>query len=272
VIGLILTLFVLLSPISSSNILQLPITENEILLLERKDCPINLTVNEAWELLNDTSNGIQIPIDLRSEEDWNESFIDTPWPEHPRWIGHIDNFTEEFEGKEVLFYCKGGYQSLLRCYMLCEAGFNGTLYNMIGGFTAWIEAGLPIRNNTPPEAPEIKIENPRAKPLKDPTKKFIFKTIDPDGDKIYLFIDWDDGTLDEWIGPYNSGEEIIITHTFLEPRIFGVKAKAKDIFEAEGPWGTLKIPIREKGRISNSFIINLANYFPFLGVLLRIIN
>ena len=31
---------------------------------------IDITVEEAWEMLNDTSNGIQYPIDVRSDSEW----------------------------------------------------------------------------------------------------------------------------------------------------------------------------------------------------------
>lgn len=44
---------------------------------------IGISVYEAWDLLTNTSNGIQIPIDLRTDEEWNEGFIDTPYPECP---------------------------------------------------------------------------------------------------------------------------------------------------------------------------------------------
>jgi len=271
-IGLILSLFILISPTICSNSVTYPIINSNVISLKIGDGPINLTVNEAWGLLSDTSNGIQIPIDIRSEDDWNESFIDTPWPEHPRWIGDIDNFMEEFDGREVVIYCKGGYRSLLFCYQYSALGFNGTLYNLGGGFTAWVDAGLPIRNNTPPEAPEIKEVNPRYKPINGFKKTFKFTTIDPDEDKIFLYIIWDDGTFEEWIGPYNSSEEVTISHLYNEQGTQIVRAKAKDIFEDEGPWGELKIPIDQNRQSYNSFFSYLFNRFPFLEVFLRIIN
>ena len=267
VIGLVLSLFFTMSPICISNNLISPINESYILLSKIGDCPINITVHEAWEILNNTSNGIQIPIDVRTEDEWNESFIDTPWPEHPRWIGNIDDFMKEYNGEEVIIYCKGGYRSLLFCLLyLCETGFNGTAYNMIGGITAWIEEGYPVRNNTPPDAPKIKEDNPRVKPITGPTKNFIFTAIDPDDDKIYLFIDWGDGTNEGWIGPYNSSEEVKISHTYAAEGIYIVKAKAKDIFEAEGPWGTLQIPIEQNRLLYNSFFKFFICKIPFLEV------
>ena len=45
---------------------------------------IDLSVEETWELLNDTSNGLQIPVDVRRDDEWNNYHIDTPVPENPR--------------------------------------------------------------------------------------------------------------------------------------------------------------------------------------------
>ncbi len=44
---------------------------------------IDITVQEAWNLLNNLSNGIQIPIDVRTDGEWRGERIDTPYPENP---------------------------------------------------------------------------------------------------------------------------------------------------------------------------------------------
>jgi hypothetical protein len=43
--------------------------------------------------------------------------------------------------------------------------------------------------------------------------KYTFITTDPDKDALYYYIEWGDGDFVEWIGPYNSGKEVIIGHT-----------------------------------------------------------
>ena len=271
---LVLSLFFSISPICASIDLISPINGSSLMLSKIGEYPINLTVHEAWDLLNDTSNGIQIPIDVRTEDEWNESFIDTPYPEHPRLLGNMSylEFNETYGGEEVIIYCKGGYRSLLFCYLLCSNGFNGSVFNLEGGITKWIEEGYPVRNNTPPEAPVIKEENPRAKPIREPTKNFLFTTIDPDNDKIFLFIDWGDGTNEGWFGPYNSSEEVKISHTYAAQGTYKVMAKAKDIFEAEGPWGTLVIPIKQNRLYCNYLFNFLTSRHLLLGVFLRLIN
>ena len=139
--------------------------------------------------------------------------------------------------------------------------------------TAWIEEGYPVRNNTPPEAPEIKEDNPRSKQTTGHIKNFKIKTNDPDGDKIYLYIDWDDGIFEEWIGPYDSGEDAAINHTYAYEGTFKVQAKAIDIFYDEGPWGILQVTIPGSRATFNSFLklfLNRIQILEKLMILLRI--
>jgi len=62
----------------------------------------------------------------------------------------------------------------------------------------------------------------------DASYDFTFKSVDPEGDDVYYWIDWGDGTSSEWIGPYNAGEEIIVNHTWNNPDTYEIRAKAKD--------------------------------------------
>jgi rhodanese-related sulfurtransferase len=42
----------------------------------------------------------------------------------------------------VVFFCNQGYQSSLAAHTLCQLGLPNTA-DVIGGFEAWIAAGLP---------------------------------------------------------------------------------------------------------------------------------
>jgi hypothetical protein len=64
---------------------------------------------------------------------------------------------------------------------------------------------------------------------------------EPDGDDIYYFIDWGDGQVDEWVGPFNTGATAVITHQWTEEGNYTIQSKAKDIFGAESDWATLTI-------------------------------
>jgi hypothetical protein len=82
-----------------------------------------------------------------------------------------------------------------------------------------------------------------------------FTAIDPDGDKIYYYIDWGDGNNTGWLGPYFSGEKIIKNHSWNKKGIYLVKAKAKDINELQGSYGTLTVTIPRS--VSKSVLLNI---------------
>lgn len=68
----------------------------------------NITVHQAWELLTNTSNGIQIPIDVRYDHEWIAAHIDTPYPENPHHWPNLQNgeklseFLVTYQGKEII--------------------------------------------------------------------------------------------------------------------------------------------------------------------------
>lgn len=66
--------------------------------------------------------------------------------------------------------------------------------------------------------------------------EFTFKSADPEGADIYYYIDWGDGTADEWVGPHTSGEEIALLHTWMIGGNLTIKAKAKNTYGIEGIW------------------------------------
>ena len=65
---------------------------------------------------------------------------------------------------------------------------------------------------------------------------FTINTTDPNGDDVSYYIEWGDNTSSGWIGPYASGEEIIVNHTWSESGIYEIKAKAKDFFDLTSKW------------------------------------
>ncbi len=109
----------------------------------------NITANETWDLLTDTTT-IEIPIDVRRIDEWKPQRIDTPFPEHPRWFlldlfknDNLSTFMYQYKDCDVVLYCKGGYRSFVATKILIENNFTGKIYNMVGGITAWNTAGLP---------------------------------------------------------------------------------------------------------------------------------
>jgi len=61
--------------------------------------------------------------------------------------------------------------------------------------------------------------------------EYKFVTDDPEGDKVWILIDWGDGTEEDWRGPYLSGEEVTVSHQWEEEGTYEIKARSKDIWD-----------------------------------------
>jgi agmatine deiminase len=95
--------------------------------------------------------------------------------------------------------------------------------------------------NNPPETPMI--AGPTEGKIGVEYNYSINNTVDPEGDKIYIYCDWGNGTSDGWLGPYNSSEEIYLSHIWSKKGSYTIKAKIKDEFDSESNWGTLTVTI-----------------------------
>jgi hypothetical protein len=63
-------------------------------------------------------------------------------------------------------------------------------------------------------------------------------TTEPDGENIYYFFDWGDGSNSGWLGPYNSGQEGVAQKSWSATGTYMVRAKAKDINHVQSGWST----------------------------------
>jgi len=69
--------------------------------------------------------------------------------------------------------------------------------------------------------------------------QFSTSSMDPEGDYISYGWDWDgDGTVDEWIGSYPSGQTVTTSHMWTTGGLYtyNVRVKAKDMGGAESGW------------------------------------
>jgi rhodanese-related sulfurtransferase len=232
---------------------------------------IDITAEEAWNLLNDTSNGLQIPIDVRTDNEWKSEHINTPKPENPRhhnffeWDDQeiLTDFMTLYNGNEIIVYCRTGSRSVSAINILIDNGFNGIIYNMLGGITDWKSSGFPIIGNQPPDKPDI---SGKVNGKVGETYEYGFIANDPENDTIYYYINWSDNSTEDWIGPYNSGTEVIITHNWTEQGIYLIQAKVRDKYGDESNWSTLEINMPEEqkfARISNLFIWIMEKIFIF---------
>jgi len=66
--------------------------------------------------------------------------------------------------------------------------------------------------------------------------EYTFVANDFEENDIYYYVDWSDGTHDDWFGPYPSGEEATATHAWDLGGDYHITAKAKDTHDVEGKW------------------------------------
>jgi len=120
--------------------------------------------------------------------------------------------------------------------------------------------------------------NPPAKPvLTGPTSgvinqayPFSVVTIEPEGEDVYYLIDWGDGQVDEWLGPYHSSATVEVTHQWDKKGTYTIMAKAKDIHGIESGWGTLNVAMPTEYTFSfHAFLQHLMGMFPHIFPILR---
>lgn len=142
-------------------------------------------------------------------------------------------------------------------------GEDGTIYVAAqflpsGGqeFRTYLYA-LRVINNQPPSIPAI--NGPASGKAKQNYNYTIVST-DPEGNNVSYYVDWGDGSNSGWLGPYSSGYELTVNHTWNKRGTYTIQAKAKDSYGAESGWGTLQV----KMPLSNN-----AMYSPWLQFLER---
>jgi hypothetical protein len=101
-------------------------------------------------------------------------------------------------------------------------------------------------------------------------------TTDPEGDQIYYYFDWDDGTSSGWMGPYNSGQAVTASHVWLFTGSYNIKVQAKDTNGAISIWSdTLSTYMPRNKQSTNPFILQLFEQlmerFPRLVRLLQVL-
>ena len=123
-------------------------------------------------------------------------------------------------------------------------------------------------NNNPPNTPTItgstygKVGN---------SYTYSVFTTDPEDDDVSYYIDWGDDTNTNWIGPFDSGELVNKSHTWVKEDSYTIKVKAKDVFDQESPEAILIVTMPRNKILFNSLFLKLLERFPFLQRLLSFI-
>ncbi len=72
-------------------------------------------------------------------------------------------------------------------------------------------------------------------------QSFDISAIDPENEQIYFQIRWEGNITTNWLGPYDSGEFLTISHSWANAGIYNITARAKDIFGIVGAWSEPKL-------------------------------
>ncbi len=97
-----------------------------------------MTAQELHERLY--NNGLQV-LDVRREPEWQAGHI-----AQAAWfpLDHFKISAPDLDsGLPLAVHCQGGYRSMIACSLLRRAGVENVI-NLIGGFDAWRNAGLPV--------------------------------------------------------------------------------------------------------------------------------
>ena len=98
-----------------------------------------------------------------------------------------------------------------------------------------------ISDNQPPSSPTI---TGPSRIIRDQPTEYTFSASDPDGDTVYLWIDWTGDSPDEsWEGPFTSGETVIRTHSWEKVGDYTLRVKAKDDYGTESDWSVLELTV-----------------------------
>jgi rhodanese-related sulfurtransferase len=199
---------------------------------------IDISPQYAWELLNDPSpeNGIQIPIDVRADSEWQNERIRTPFPEHPRHFSHsylkeeqgLQEFASLYNNSEIVLYCLSGTRSANAAYLIDHSDFVGVIYNIVGGISEWKMSGFPVKKgNDPPYQPD-----PPSGPTLEETNVelyFITQADDPNDDPLQYGWDWNgDDIIDEITEYYLPDTQVENSHIWEQGGIYNISVVAID--------------------------------------------
>jgi len=100
---------------------------------------------------------------------------------------------------------------------------------------------------------------------------YTFTSIDPDGDDIAEYIiNWGDGPNETITGPFISGTPQTKSHTWDSQGKYTIKAKARDVYDAESDWATLEVSMPKNKAINIPLLLQkLFQRFPFFEKILN---
>ena len=102
---------------------------------------------------------------------------------------------------------------------------------------------------------------------------YTFVSTDYEGSDLWYYVDWGDDTFEDWFGPYSSGEEVVVSHTWDERGEYSIRVKARDTLGEESPWGTLEVSMPVNQPVQYPLLELFRERFPLLyQILFRVLE
>lgn len=126
--------------------------------------------------------------------------------------------------------------------------------------SVWIQ-----QNNTSPETPIIQGKKQGESGNR---YEYQFTSNDAEGNDIYYYIDWGDNDTLKWIGPYQSGNTIVLKKRWNQQGTYTIKVKTKDVFDEESSWATQQVSMAVETSRPNNLFFTFFNQFNLLQTFL----
>ena len=95
--------------------------------------------------------------------------------------------------------------------------------------------------------------------------EYILQVTSPTDNDVYYFVEWGDYKFEKWFGPYPSGDQVKVFHSWMEPGTYNIRVRAKTADGLCGPWGELTVSMKKDKTTYNQLLIpKLFERFPLL--------
>jgi parallel beta-helix repeat protein len=209
--------------------------------------------------------GIQIRQGVRNNHIYHNLFLSHYWNAFGDGAYWYNNTLKEGNYWHDYIKEQGGYDD-------DGDGIGDIPYHITGGGYDHYPLMEPWGDNEPPETPII--DGPTSGNA-EMEYEYTFLTTDPEGECIQYYIHWGD-KKEFWLGPFNSGDTVTMTHAWARTGTFTIKAKARDFYGLETDWATLDITMPKSKDTSNlflfQFLVRIIDQFPLLAHVLNFVK
>lgn len=160
---------------------------------------------------------------------------------------HTPEWRDLFIDKVQASYFISGENHLI--VMVCDVN---------GSYTGGIWCLEICCKTSPPDSPVI--DGPNVGKV-GTEYTWTFNSADLEGDDVYYYIEWGDGTNTGWVGPYPCSTSVEEHHTYTKLGTYIIKAKAKDITDLESGWSEQIVVMPKNKPLTNTQLLQFFNNF-----------